>query len=250
MAMKDYLPDIHYKSLSDLEGSYWWHVTRINFAEKVIRRHFPIPSNFNVLDYGCGTGGFLLELNKRLKFKSCLGVDVSKQAIHYAGLHGGLYMHMEPGDFSVVRSRDLVFLMDVLEHIDDDISFLGNLLLSLEANAYLLISVPAHPSLFSSWDTALNHYRRYSRKGLFELIDSTGGKIVYMSYFLSYLSFPILFTRIFLKKRFDACNCEFPPVHPLLNSILLKLNRIEMFMEPYLRIPFGSTLIALISKKK
>jgi hypothetical protein len=159
-------------------------------------------------------------------------------------------MHVEPGDFSVVRNSDLVFLMDVLEHIDNDISFLGNLLLSMETNAYLLISVPAHPSLFSSWDIALNHYRRYSRKGLSGLIDSAGGKIVYMNYFLSYLCFPIFFTRIFLKKRFDACNCEFPRVHPLLNSILLKLNRIEMSMEPYLRIPFGSTLIALISKKK
>ncbi|MCX5829709.1 MAG: class I SAM-dependent methyltransferase [Deltaproteobacteria bacterium] len=248
--MKDYLPDVHYKSLSDLEGSYWWHVTRINFAEKVIRRHFPVTSNLSVLDYGCGTGGFLFELNKRLKFKSCLGVDASKQAIHYAGLHGGFYMHMDPGDFSVVRTRDLVFLMDVLEHIEDDVSFLGNLLLSLETNAYLVISVPAHPFLFSSWDTALNHHRRYSRKGLFDLIDSTGGKIVYMNYFLSYLSLPIFFTRIFLKKRFDKDNCEFPPVHPLLNRVLLELNRIEMIMEPYFRIPFGSTLIALVTKKQ
>lgn len=246
---KDYLPDIHYKSLSDLEGSYWWHVTRINYAEKIIRRHFPVPSDLSVLDYGCGTGGFLFELNKRLKFKSCLGVDASRQAIHYAGLHGGFYMHMEPGNFSVVRNKDLVFLMDVLEHIDDDVSFIGNLLLALETNAYLLISVPAHPFLFSSWDTALNHHRRYSRKGLLELIHRTGGKILYMNYCLSYLSLPILLTRICLNKRFDGCNCEFPPVHPLLNKILLQLNRIEMSMGPYCRIPFGSTLIALVSKK-
>jgi SAM-dependent methyltransferase len=246
--MKDYLPDIHYKSLSELEGSYWWHVTRLNIAEKIIRDHFSASSDLNVLDYGCGTGGFLFQLNSRLKFKSCIGMDASKQAILYAKQYGSYYCHLEPGDFSLLENKDLIFLMDVMEHIDDDALFLQNVIESMKIGAYLLISVPAHPFLFSSWDVALNHHRRYTKKGLFKLISREGGIISQMTYYLSYLVPPIYLIRVIGRKFYHSNNCEFPPVSPFINRILLQLNWIELKMQSFLPMPIGSTLFAMITK--
>lgn len=244
----DYLPKIHYESLATHETTYWWHVTRINLAEKVIKEHLPIPSDLNVLDYGCGTGGFLSEMNNRLKFKSCCGVDASQQAISYARKYGDFYARLEPGDVAVAANKDLIFLLDVLEHIEDDEIFLGNLIEALKTNAHILVTVPAHPFLFSKWDRVLNHYRRYTRKSFSELVNKTGGRILYMNYCLSYLVPPVLFIRVFRKRQFDSDNCEFPPINPALNRMLLLLNRAEIFLESFFSIPMGSTLIALIVK--
>lgn len=248
LVMPDYLPKVHYKSLFDLERLYWWHVSRLNISERIIRDHFPTPSNLNVLDYGCGTGGFLHELNDRLKFKSCLGVDVSNQAIQYAERYGDGYASLKPGDFSVVGNRDLVLLMDVLEHIQDDGTFLRELLESLRSEACLLVSVPAIPFLFSSWDATLNHYRRYSKKSLFKCLSQGGGTIRYINYFMSYLVPPIFWIRTIGKNRYHSNNCEFPQVHPSLNKILLQLNRLEILISSFVPIPAGSTLFALIEK--
>jgi len=247
--MSDYVPDIHYKSLSDLETSYWWHVTRLNITEKVIRNHFSSPSDLNVIDYGCGTGGFLFELNNRLGFKSFLGVDASEQAILYARRYGDYYAHVEPGDFSVFQNMDLVLLMDVLEHIDEDAVLLAKIMGSLKKDACIVISVPAHPFLFSSWDMSLNHYRRYTKKGVLKLVRHSGGNILYMNYYLSYLVLPIYFIRVFRKKYYDSNNCEFPPVNPALNKFFLLLNRFEMFLDSFVPLPMGSSLMAVIAKK-
>ena len=51
-------------------GAYY--PSRLDWAESIIRKYYQETSILNVLDYGCGTGGFLYELNKRLKFTTLL----------------------------------------------------------------------------------------------------------------------------------------------------------------------------------
>ena len=65
---------------------------------------------------------------------------------------------------------DIVILLDVLEHIDDDLTFLKNdVVPRLKPESHIVISVPAQPSLFTSHDTFLGHYRRYTRHHLLEV---------------------------------------------------------------------------------
>jgi len=71
---------------------------------------------------------------------------------------------------SVERTRnppdgtfDLVLMLDVLEHIEDDTDFLDKYVTpALAPDARLMITVPAYPSLFVEHDRALAHFRRYS----------------------------------------------------------------------------------------
>jgi len=66
-----------------------------------------------------------------------------------------------------------VTLLDVLEHVADDRRFLAEEVVPLVApDGTLVVSVPAHPHLFSAHDTALHHERRYRRGELLERLDA------------------------------------------------------------------------------
>ena len=243
-----YLPDEHYESAAKLETSYWWHISRLNWTQRLIKSINIDTSTLNILDYGCGTGGFLYGLNKKLRFKSCLGVDTSDKAIQFARRYGNYFTKLKPGDFRVPDDVNLIFLMDVLEHIENDELLLKSLVGSLKRKTYVLISVPALPCLYSNWDHALGHYRRYTKKSLEELVNKAGGKVKNMKYCFSYSVPIILLKRVILKTSYDEQNCEFPPVPKYINWFLLLLNRLEMFGAKYINYPAGSSLFCLFEK--
>ena len=68
------------------------------------------------------------------------------------------------------NSVDCLIMMDILEHIENENSFLRLSLEKLKPNGKLIITVPAMQFLFSSHDVFLKHYRRYSRKQLVNLL--------------------------------------------------------------------------------
>lgn len=69
---------------------------------------------------------------------------------------------------------DLLLSMEVLEHIQDDAAALRNWLDLIRPGGHLLLSVPAHPHLFSAEDEMAGHYRRYSRQPLMRQLEEIG----------------------------------------------------------------------------
>jgi 2-polyprenyl-3-methyl-5-hydroxy-6-metoxy-1,4-benzoquinol methylase len=65
---------------------------------------------------------------------------------------------------------DSVLYIDVLEHIHDDAAELRLAYQLLAPNGRLIILAPAHQALFSPFDQAVGHYRRYSRRTLSKLV--------------------------------------------------------------------------------
>jgi len=64
---------------------------------------------------------------------------------------------------------DTVLYIDVLEHIDDDRGEVSRAAAHLAPGGFLVVLAPAHQSLFTPFDTAIGHYRRYSKKSLLNL---------------------------------------------------------------------------------
>lgn len=56
---------------------------------------------------------------------------------------------------------DLVTLLDVVEHVPDEQTFLSEVLAQTATGAIVIVSVPAYQSLFTAHDTWLGHFRRY-----------------------------------------------------------------------------------------
>ena len=70
---------------------------------------------------------------------------------------------------------DLIMLLDVLEHVGDDIGFLRALVAErLRDDGHVLISVPAWQSLFTKHDIGVIHHRRYRPEQLTDVVRAAG----------------------------------------------------------------------------
>lgn len=87
---------------------------------------------------------------------------------------------------------DLIVMLDVLDHIEDASSALGN----LRPGGRFLVTVPAYPFLWSPHDESLMHFRRYTQWSLTETATGAGMKISRMSYF----KYPSYSTTIFQRR--------------------------------------------------
>jgi hypothetical protein len=69
---------------------------------------------------------------------------------------------------------DLILLMDVPEHVDDDVGLMRSALVGAAEHAYMLITVPAFQKLFSAHDIFLEHKRRYTLRQVEQVVQ--GGR--------------------------------------------------------------------------
>ena len=129
--------------------------------------------NGRVLEVGAGIGGntrFLL--NDRVTQWLSLEPDRARASVIRALLDRGEL----PGHCSVrvgtldavsdAETFDSVLYIDVLEHVRDDVGELVRAARHLTAGGHLIVLSPAHPFLFSPFDRAIGHERRYNRQML------------------------------------------------------------------------------------
>jgi SAM-dependent methyltransferase len=123
-----------------------------------------------MLDFGAGLGTF----SKLLRAK---GIEVicveSDPYLADALARGGFQTFRHLNDVQD-GSFEFIFALNVLEHIEDDLTTLQRLAAKLKKHGRLLIYVPAFQCLWTSLDDKLKHYRRYRRAGLKRLARSTG----------------------------------------------------------------------------
>ena len=87
---------------------------------------------------------------------------------------------------------DYVLACDVIEHIDNDIGALNNLITYLKPDGNLILTVPAHSYLFGKRDIRLGHYRRYDKSELIDKINRTNGRIDSITYW-NFIGFFVYF---------------------------------------------------------
>jgi 2-polyprenyl-3-methyl-5-hydroxy-6-metoxy-1,4-benzoquinol methylase len=109
----------------------------------------------------------------------------------------------------VPSSLPAVGMFDVLEHVEDDGSFLRDLKRLLVPGGRLYLTVPAFRWLWSQDDDEAGHWRRYTSKGLSNLLARCGYQVEFATYFFQFLPLPIFLFRtlpyrIGMKKTRDA----------------------------------------------
>jgi SAM-dependent methyltransferase len=148
-----------------------WETVRANFFASKITSLIGNTA-VSVLDLGSGDCWFAEQLLPKLPNGSQITCcDINFTDADIAASNGK----------SILRTReipaqqfDLIIMLDVIEHIEHETNFLHeNVHPHLKPNGTILISVPAHPSLFTTHDTFLGHYRRYTRKHLLHVANSS-----------------------------------------------------------------------------
>lgn len=150
---------------------------------KRVFRIFPYLKDKYFLEIGCGAGEPLCFLDS-LGMKG-EGIDLSHAAVNIATKRVSRNIRVYCSDFLAIRDRkyDLIQMIDVLEHIEDDKDAIRKISSLTNDGGYLLLHVPAHMKLFGNGDIFHGHYRRYEKLDLIGLLSKYGYEtIVFWSY--------------------------------------------------------------------
>ncbi len=168
-----------------VEDRHWWYRGRRIVLEGVING-LGLPPQARILDAGCGSGRNMIELARH---GTVTGVELSDTSVAAARernsgevIEGSvLEMPFEDGAF------DLAVSLDVIEHLQDDVSALRELRRTVAPGGALLVTVPAYQWLWSGHDEINHHHRRYTKRTLQAAAEQAGWRQVRTTYFNSLL---------------------------------------------------------------
>lgn len=242
----------HYR----LERDHWWFAARRRLIRSVLGR-LPLPPAPEILDVGCGTGIMLETLSH---YGTVSGFDPSPEAIRYSqlrladkSLNARLEVGQLPDRIPFTECFDLITAFDVLEHVEDHRGAVSSLQARLCPNAYLMITVPAFPFLWSGHDVYLHHYRRYTKASLLALFGGDGFQCVTCTYFNSLLFPPLAAVRLskrYLSRGDKPPSSDLSPVSPVLNVVLREIMAGERLWlgRRESGVPFGLSLLAVFRR--
>ena len=184
--------------------------------------------------YGVPVAGF--DLNDL-----ALRKNISRQSAIYC-----YDVHQRSPEFQA--SFDLIFLFDVLEHIADEDAFLDSLKYLLTPSGSLLVNVPAHQSLYSGYDRAAGHVRRYSLRYLTEVARRNDLTLRSATYWGIPLV-PLLMARkallLFQREERNIIRLGFDSRGKVSNRALALLSRCEVLPQRF----FGTSLMAVFENQ-
>jgi len=236
-----------YERMAWLEDRHWWFLARRAIVAKMIAG-LGLPPQSRILDTGCGTGGNLAMLRNFGEVAATEMDDWAREiaaAKSVASVSFGKLPDVLPYHGP---EFDLVTLLDVLEHVQDDQAALKSLNGLLKPSGYLLITVPAYPFLWSGHDEAHHHYRRYRLGELAGKTREAGFDVVYASYFNTFL-FPLIAAiRLIgqLLKRNAGSDLSMPS--RWLNRLLYTIFASERALLGKVTLPFGVSAL-LVARK-
>ena len=181
---------IVYDRMAAHDSTHWWYRARRDILADYIARYAALPEDARILEIGCGTGHNLATLGGFGRVDA-IEIDPAARAIAAERLGrpvGDAPLPKLPG--VPRRGYDLVAVLDVVEHIADDVAALKAMATLLRPGGKVLIAVPAHQWMWSAHDTVNHHHRRYSKATLRRAIGSAGLRPVRLTYFNSLL-FPL-----------------------------------------------------------
>lgn len=234
------MPLAHHRAIAAVDQTYWWHRFRFEVVHTILARSSAPQS---VVDVGCGPGGFLEMLARRHPTWSLLGVDSSPTAIQVARERGIPATLMEIGeDGRLPLTPDWITLLDVLEHVSDPEPLLRALVRSCRPGTELVMTVPAHPFLFSKWDVGLGHVQRYTRRSLEMLLSRCGFRVLRVSHLLAF-AVPLVFLQRKVLRTRSVGACEFPSLPAWVADAFLGLARFESRLSSLCSLPCGTSLL-------
>ncbi len=149
-----------------IEDRHWWFAARRHILRALVNE-IAAGRRLAVVDVGCSTGG---NAGSLADAHDVTGFDASETAVRLAGERFPQARFRRADELGPVvdaaRTADLVLLMDVIEHVEDDFHFLSTIVSALRPGAHVVVTVPAHPELWSAHDVASQHWRRYTRERL------------------------------------------------------------------------------------
>ncbi len=239
-----------YANLARIEATHWYYAGKRDFARGWLQRVGPLQSTEVLLDCGAGTGLFAEEMSAHCQV---LVLDDHEEALRL------LRARFRPeqifslaGDQVPLPADSLNYItaLDVLEHTPDDRAVVAGFQRLLKSGGVALVTVPAGMALWSDWDVALHHFRRYNRAQLMALFPAEQWELVHVNY-TNVVVYPIVWLVRKWRRWFSRGTAGVRPEDQLPPSWLNTLLRALLVRLAYWRLPFpfGVSLL-LVARKR
>jgi trans-aconitate methyltransferase len=212
------------QALGEGVGQHWYYRSKSAALLKLVASLKPR----KILDVGAGSGFFSKFLLQHTGAETAWCIDPyysEERDDDYADkpIH---YRHE-----CRATDADLVLMMDVLEHVEDDLQLLNNYVAAVPSGTYFLVTVPAFQFLSSGHDVFLGHYRRYTLPATVDLMGRAGLVIEQRAYYFG-LVFPLaavvrLVGRM-LGKKMDEPHSDLKQHGAFTNSVLSLVCKAEL----------------------
>ena len=242
-----------YDNIAALEQDHWYYSGKRRFVREWIQRVRPPQPTDLLLDCGAGTGAFAREMEYQCRV---LVLDDHEEALRL------LRARFQPEQILSLAgdrvplpdgSLEYVTALDVLEHVPDDLAVVRGFHRLLKPGGIAVVTVPASMALWSDWDVALHHFRRYDRGQLQALFPAGEWDIVHVNY-TNVLVYPAVWAvrkwRAFRSRpgtRSDAARTEDKLPPSWLNSLLRA--QFVGLAHSRLPFPFGVSLL-LVARRR
>lgn len=231
-------------------GEHFWMRSRTAVALATLdalgpRRSDPVVA----LDIGSGAGQFRDQLEAATRWRIDI-TDLNVAALEAARAGRGrvLYYDATERTAGMVGAYDAVFLFDVIEHVEPARDLVSAALAHLRPGGRLLINVPALPALYSAYDAAQGHRRRYTRQSLHEELAGLPCRVESVAYWGMSLV-PLLAVRKLLlgsRPSDGTMRAGFRPPGRLVNEALAGIVKAETTL--LRRPPLGTSVMAAATK--
>lgn len=233
-----------YDRMAEIDAQHWWFSARRRIVSALIRRQAPLRPDATILEVGAGTGSNLAMLQG---FGRVDAIEPDEAARALASQRGGIVVGggLLPDEVDLRDGHyDLIVLLDVLEHIENDRGSLQVLRRKLAPGGRLLLTVPAAPWLWSSHDVKHHHKRRYTKRTLHDALFDGGFEVRHMSHFNTLLYPVVAAARIAAKiTRREGDDDAMPPTG--FNTLLERVFASERYWVTRASLPFGVSLLAV-----
>ena len=232
----------------DLWRRHWWWQSRhdrvMRKVSSLVPRNSESSTRPQILDIGCCGGVMFDDLSNH---GDVHGIEPDEGLVDAVPRWAGVVEQAFFGrDYESDRQYDLVLMLDVLEHIEDDVGALDSLRQLLVPGGAAIITVPALMSLWSAHDEANLHFRRYERPQLRRLLTSSGFNVRELHYFFGW-PLPLMYARRLLAHSADdGYQVQVPP-RPV-NELFRALSTVERWLTSSTGVPapLGSSLLAVV----
>ena len=233
---------IVYDRMAEHDSTHWWYTARRDVLHDYVARYAGLPNDARILEIGCGTGHNLPML---MQFGSVDAIEIDPAAREIAAKRLGKPVSDAPLPALPGIERgayDMIAVLDVVEHIEDDVAALRAMRERLAPGGRILITVPAHQWMWSAHDVVNHHHRRYSKATLVKAITDAGLRPRKLGYFNSLL-FPLAAgARLAGRMTGRDDSDDTPPPAPV-NRLFEMIFRLERHLVGRVPMPMGVSIV-------